>query len=295
PPRVVGVQGYQPREEVVAAEVAHEHSPGGEDVCGAGDDDLADAQLGGERDGVHASAAAEGDEREIARVVAPVQGDELESVDHVVVGDADDAARRFGRVDAETAGGGGQRALDRAHVRLDLAAAEIVAVDPTEREVRVGGRRLGAASAVRGGAGDGAGGLRADVELAEVVDPRDASAALADLDEVDDGDEDRIAGGKAAALDPVVGDDPHLPVLDQRALRGGAADVEGDDVRLADEPAQLGRAPETARRARLDHRDGDLACLLDRVDAAVRLHDVQLSVEPPLAHSVREPGQIPLG
>ena len=79
--------------------------------------------------------------------------------------------------------------------------------------------------------------MRADVELAEVVDPGDAAAALTDLHQVDDGNEDRIAGREAAALDPVVGDDPHLPAVDQRALGGGAADVERDDVRLADEPA----------------------------------------------------------
>ena len=44
---------------------------------------------------MHAATAAEGDQREIARVVAAVDGDQLDGVDHVVVGDADDAARRF--------------------------------------------------------------------------------------------------------------------------------------------------------------------------------------------------------
>ena len=48
---------------------------------------------------------------------------------------------------------------------------------------------------------------------------------------------------------------------------------------VAEQPAELGRAPEAARRPRLDHRDRDLLRLLDRVDAAVRLHDVELPVE----------------
>ena len=142
-------------------------------------------------------------------------------------------------------------APDRLHVGLDLAAAEVVAVDPAELEVRVGRRRLGPAAPVRRpGPGTAPAETRADVQLPEVVDPGDAAAAVADLDEVDDRHHDRVAGREAAALDPVVRDDPHLAALDQRALRGRAADVEREHVRLADQAAELGSAPEAARRAR---------------------------------------------
>ena len=103
---------------------------------------LPDAELRGERDGMHAAAAAEGDQREVARVVAAIERDQLQRVDHVVVGDADDAARRLDAVDAELGARRVERVVDRVHVGVDLAAAEIVAVDAAEREIGVGGRRL---------------------------------------------------------------------------------------------------------------------------------------------------------
>ena len=96
-----GVEVEQAGQEVVAAQVAHQHPPGREDVGGARDHDLPDPELGGERDRVHPAAAAEGDEREVARVVAAVDRDQLERVDHVVVRDPHDAARRLGAIDAE--------------------------------------------------------------------------------------------------------------------------------------------------------------------------------------------------
>ena len=91
----------EPRHEIVAAQVRHHHAPGRKHRGGRGHDDLFDAEFGGERDGVHAAAAAERDEREIARIVAAIQRHELQRIDHVVVGDADDSARRLVRVDAE--------------------------------------------------------------------------------------------------------------------------------------------------------------------------------------------------
>ena len=66
-----------------------------------GHDDLADAELRGELDRVHPAAAAKRHEREVARVVAAVHGDELQRVDHVVVGDPDHAARGLGAADVE--------------------------------------------------------------------------------------------------------------------------------------------------------------------------------------------------
>ena len=154
---------------------------------------------------------------------------------------------------------------------------------------------LGPAAAVRRRSRHGAGRAGPDVELAEVVDPGDAAAALADLDEVDDRHQDRVAGRHAAALDPVVGDDLELATLDQRALRGRPADVERKHVGLADQPAELGGAPEAACRAGLDHRDRDRMRLLDRVDAAIGLHDVELPAEPALAARRRRAGQVALG
>ena len=75
---------------------------------------------------MHGAGAAEADEHEVARVVAPLDGDEVERVDHRRVRDLDDAVRRLGDAQAERLGAplldrpGG--ALD---VEADLAAEEV--------------------------------------------------------------------------------------------------------------------------------------------------------------------------
>ena len=279
---------------MVAAQVAHQHPPRAEHVRRARDHHVAHPQLAGERDRVHPAAAAERHEREVARVVAAVDRDELQRVDHVVVGDPHDPARRVRGRAAEPLGHPAEGAVHRVHVRV-RAAAEERRVDPPEREVRVGRRRVLPALAVGGGPRRGARGLRADVQLAEVVDPGDAAAAVADLDEVDDRHHDRVARGAAVALDPVVGHHLHVAALDQRALRRRAADVEREHVRLADQPPQLRRAPEPARRPALHHRDRDPLDVLERVDAAVGLHDVRGPAEP-LARDARvQRAQVALG
>ena len=48
---------------------------------------------------MHAPATAEGDQGEVARVVATVDRDELQRIDHVVVRDADDAPGGLDRLD----------------------------------------------------------------------------------------------------------------------------------------------------------------------------------------------------
>ena len=79
--------------QVIAPQIAQQHPPGREDAGLLGDDDLLDAKFFGEGAGVHPAAAAEGDQGEVARVVAAIDRDQLDRVDHVVVGDAHDAAR----------------------------------------------------------------------------------------------------------------------------------------------------------------------------------------------------------
>ena len=91
---------------------------------------------------MHPAAAAERDQSEVARVVAAVDGDELERVDHVVVGDPHDAARRLRLGDAEPLRRLRREPVDGVHVGVDLAAAEIGVVDPPESEVGVGCRCL---------------------------------------------------------------------------------------------------------------------------------------------------------
>ena len=167
-------------------------------------------------------------------------------------------------------------------IRPSSRLASVVVASPPPRPYDAG---PGTAPAERG----------TDVELAEVVDPGDAAAAVPDLDEVDDRDHDRVPRRALGALDPVVGRDAHMAALDQRALRRRPADVEREHVRLADQPPQRGGAPDTAGRAALDHGDRDPADALERVDAAVGLHHVQLAGEAVARHAVAEPLQVALG
>ncbi len=229
-----------------------------------------DAQLLAELGAVHGATAAEDHHGEIARIVAAVHRDQLERVDHVRVGDAHDAARHLDIAHAQPCRRVRRARLRaRRHIGDDIAADEIVLVDAAEREVGVGGGGIGAAAAIGGGAGDRAGRFRADMQLLELVDPGDRAAAIADLDQVDHRHHDRVAGRLAVALDPVIGLDSDVAALDQRAFRRRAADIERQHIRLADDAAELGSAPEAGSRTGLDHRDRGLLDRLERIDAAV--------------------------
>src|ERR1700722_4015617 len=133
------------------------------------------------------------------------------------------------------------------------------------------------------------------MQLVEIVDPRDAAPAVADFHEVDYRHHDRVAGREAAPLDPIVRHDLDLAVFDQAAFRGRTADVEREYVGHADEAPELRGSPEPARGSRLHHGDGYGAGALERVDAAVRLHDIQLPFETPRSKPVRETFQVTLG
>src|SRR6185437_12677935 len=104
---------------------------------------------------------------EVARVMAAIERHQLQRVDHIVVGDPDDAARRLVRPDPKLFADGPDGCFDRLHVGDHGAAAEIVLVDPAEPKTGVGRRRLAAAAPVGRRARHGAGGLGADMQLAE--------------------------------------------------------------------------------------------------------------------------------
>ena len=281
--------------QVVPAQVAEEHAPGGENPRMVGDDDLPDAQLPGQLAGVHAPAAAEGHQGELPGIVAPVHGDELDGVDHVVVGQAHDAPGHLPLADAQLTRQAVQGPIHGGHVRGEGAAAEVVGVDAPQGQVGVGGGGFPAAQAVGHGPGIRARALGPHVQALELVHPGDGAATLADLHQIHHRHHDRVAGGGGAALHQVVAVQLHLAAGDEPALGRGAADVDGDDLRLVDEAPQRGRAPDAAGRAGLDHGDGDLAGVLDRVHAAVGLHDVGRAGHASLGQATGEPVQVAVG
>ena len=124
--------------------------------------------------------------------------------DHRGVGDLDD--RDGGLERSRRRGVPASRAIAAsaaADVQRQPAAGEWCRADPAQHDVRVGDGRLGPAAAVAGGAGIGARALRPDAQDPAGVDPGDAAAARADLDEVHDGAEDRqparVRDGRARA------------------------------------------------------------------------------------------------
>ena len=202
-----------------------------------GHDHEGDLELARERDRVGRAGAAERQQREPPRVAAALAGDGSHRLAHVRHGDAVRAERRLGDADAERVGDGRDRLLGQARVDRLGSAGERLLVEVAEHDERVGQRRLFAAKAVAGRARGGAGAVRADARSAALVDPDHASAAGADLGDVERGHADGVAAALRqpvppvhASADLVFGGLERLAVLDHRGLRGRAAHVEGDGV-----------------------------------------------------------------
>ena len=211
--------------------------------------------------------AAEGQQREVARVVAALHRHHADGADHVVVDDGKDAAR--GGFDAHAERLGDAPCARRVR-RLDIereAAAEQVGRQVPERQMRVRDGRLDAAAAVADRARLGAGALRPDDQRAGLRDARDRAAARPDRDDVDHGQADR------PAADAAVGGEARLAAVDQGDVGRGAADVDADEVLRARRwrrrsPRRRRRPPGRTAPSRPARAHGARAG-----DAAARLHE----------------------
>ncbi len=238
---------------------AGQHPHGGEDAGRGREEHTGDAERAREVAGMRRPGAAEGEEREVARVEAALHGDRADGAHHVGVGH-----RAHARAPPPRPRG---RAGGRAPARWRPAPPRRRA--PAAPPARRGGRnpRTALASVTVGALppmpvadrpGVGAGGLRADGQEARGVDGGDGARAVADLGHV----HRRHAHHVAAGLDEARGHrEPgaelvfvgagERALVDQRRRGGGAAHVEGDEVRLADgapEPLGADRARGAARR-----------------------------------------------
>ena len=160
-------------------------------------------------------------------------------------------------------------------------------VEVAEKQVGIGdGGRL-APLVVAHRARRGAGALGPHLQRAGRVNPHQRAAARAHLGEIDRRHLEVIArAGEQARADHdarahrVFLRARDFAVLDHRRLRGGAAHVEGDDLRQALRPRERLRADHAARRPRLDDVDRPLHRRRVGGEAAVRLHQQQ-----PRAHA----------
>ena len=174
---------------------------------------------------VERAGAAVGDEREVARVVAALDGDEPQRARHVLVHDREDPLGRL--LDRGEAHRVGDR-LDRRARRLDVErhlAAEQLRREVTEHDVGVGHGGQLAALAVGGRTGVGARRLGPDAErLRQLGHVGDRAAARADRVDVDRRHAD------AEVRDRRLAADRRLPVLTERDVRGRSSHVEREDV-----------------------------------------------------------------
>ena len=238
-----------------------------------GDDDLARLQFPHQGGPVQRAAATKGQQHEVARVMAAAHGDQLERVDHVGVGDADNAQRGLGDGEAEMRGNRLQGGLRALQTEADAPAKEIVGVDAPGGEVGVGERGfLPHALASRPGVCAGA--LRPHAQCACLVHVGDGTAARANFNDVDGRHQDGVAGAPPVMFDLVVAGDARRPIQHQRALGRRTAHVQRNDVRLADQYANSGGADDARHRPGFDQVDRQLPTGGKAGAAAVGLHHV---------------------
>ncbi len=240
---------------------------------------LSDTELARHHRGVDAAAAAEGDQAEVARIDAALDGDELDRLGHLRDQDAKDPE---GGLHLAETGAPAQRLQNGVRppgIQRHRAAGEVVRVQVAEHDRGVGRRRLLAAAAVAGGAGHRAGAHGADTQAAAGVEPGDAAATRAHRLEPHHRQPQRIAADA-----PLLGDG-HLAVAHQGDIGAGAADVEGDQVASVREAADMLSRDDAGRRPREEHRHRLPTRHACRGNAAPGLHQV----EPALA--LGQPGR----
>ncbi len=199
---------------------------------------------------VHRARAAEGDEREAARIVAARDRDDPQGAHHRRVCDPDD--RSCSLLDAET-----ERPrdveLDRpssgGRVEPDAPAEEARWIERSEDEVRVRHRRGFAARSVRPRARDPRRRSPGRPRASRTGRPGDAAAAGADREDVALREVHGVSGRVATK--------PHLRVAvdDEAHIGGRAAHVEAEDAFASGGGADLGRANHPGRGPRGDERD----------------------------------------
>ena len=218
------------RADELVAQVGRQHPPRREHGRHARHDHVADLEQARDVGHVQPGGAAEGDEREVARVDAAADGHERDALGHVGVHHPGDALGGGQHVGAQRLRQRRQRALGGRDVERDAAAQEIPGIEQAADEIGVGDGGRGAATAVAGGAGIGAGALGTHPQDASGVDPGDRAAAGAEGVDV----ERRQRHPRDA--DRLLPRQRRLTALEQRDVGAGTAHVERDQVAA---PGQL--------------------------------------------------------
>ena len=238
--------------------------------------------------------AAEGDQREVARIAAALDRDRADRVLHVARDRLVHAPRGvLGAEPERRADVVGDGLASRGDVERHLAGEEVGRVEIAEHEVRVGDRRPLAADAVTDRPRVGARALGPDLDDPQ-PDARDAAAAGADLDQVDGGRHHRQAGAVAHQGLVDLEDALHarLAALDEAGLGGRPAHVEGDEVGAVEAAADPRGERHAGRRAGLERADREAHDLRRGGQAAVALVEEDLPGEAAQAQRVLQPVEV---
>ena len=249
---------------------------------------LGDAKLARDRHGMQRPGPAEGEQHEVARVVAARQRHQPDGAGHVGIGEPEDGGSGILDGEAERPGqpvaDGGAHGL---HVDGALDGGEARRIEPAEHQVGVGDGGLAAAAAVADRPRRRAGRLGAHLQHAGRVERRDGAAAGADRAHVHHRHVDRQAVGDGQLR-------RHLrhAAVDQRHIGGGAAHVVGDGVAEA-RLGERGRRGDHARGRPRHHRLGRVAGDQARGDrAAVAVHDQEVAREAALLQLALQPAHV---
>ncbi len=271
------------RARVVFDDIAYQDAEGRERTGILRHDDARDAERARQVAGVHAAGAAEGDEREVTRIVAALDRDHADGLLHGRIHYAHYTGRKLRerKPRAAAAQPCGRDLLRALGVEFEIAAQEAPGGKTAEQQVRVGHGGL-RATTVADGAGIGARGFRAHAQRAGSVEACDGAAARADGVDIKHRDAHRQAchlafRGRARVT------------VDQRDVGGRAAHVKGDDAGEPAAPGHRGR-PDHAAGGTGEHGAGWLARGgRKRGDPAARLHDENGAARPAAAAQLRDP------
>ncbi len=283
---VEGAGALQAGHREVVAQVRRQQADSAENAGKARHKQACRVELAHEFRAVDGTRAAEGREREIARIEAAFHRHHLQRPGHVGVDQIDNALRGGDEVHAERFrnmlanrifGGVGDQG--------DLAI-EQGGRDASEHQIGVGDGRPLSPLAVTRRARIGAGAFRAGPDRALFGDGGDGPAAGADGVNVDHRECERVVA------DPARGRERGLAVPDERNIGAGAAHVDGQEVVDAGGPSQPGRPLGAGGGARKREMHGASRGLFGRAGAAIRLHHQERRFDGAMGEAGGKPADI---
>src|SRR5579862_7966155 len=173
---------------IIFHDVAGENAERGQRARKRGDDDARDAEGFGESADVQASGAAEGDEREVARVAATLNGNYADGFFHGGIDNANDTGGEFFQSQIGTLFFQPllRDAAGAVEIEGEIAAKKTRRLQTAEQKVDVGDGGL-RAGAVADGAGIGTGGFGTNAKNSGGVEASERASAGADSVDVEHG------------------------------------------------------------------------------------------------------------